>query len=121
MQNASTSFVMVRTPLFWSDARQYCRNQYTDLASVTNQAQNDLMKKVVITPRTWIGLYRDSWKWSDGSPLSFSSWSPGSAPTTVSMDTCVVSNLGQWINTGCTTPHYFVCYAGELSSVWMKM
>lgn len=112
-KNPSSSFVFVYLAMSWTGAQQYCRDHYTDLASVRNQTENDQMKKMTVLTYTWIGLYRDSWKWTDGSPLSFSNWVPGLAPTAAQTDTCAASDVGKWINLGCSVKFYFACFAGE--------
>uniref|UniRef100_A0A3Q1IXT0 C-type lectin domain-containing protein n=1 Tax=Anabas testudineus TaxID=64144 RepID=A0A3Q1IXT0_ANATE len=82
------SFILVNQAMTWTDAQSYCRVHYTDLASVRNQAENDQIWLMLQNQYTWIGLYRNSWKWSDGSSLSVSNWAPGSAPTATTTDTC---------------------------------
>ncbi|KAK2833958.1 hypothetical protein Q5P01_017847 [Channa striata] len=107
----SSSFVLVNQSMTWSAAQQYCRLHHTDLASVRNQAENSQIKTMLQSDYTWIGLYRNSWKWSDGSPLSVSNWNPG-APTTTSSNVCVVSYFGKWVNLACTSTCYSACFLG---------
>ncbi|KAI5620125.1 C-type mannose receptor 2-like, partial [Silurus asotus] len=72
-------FVAVTSPMLtWSDAQTYCRTFYTDLATVTNSTDNDLLAQlasVMSSISYWIGLYRDTWKWSDGTTVSNLQWS----------------------------------------------
>ncbi|XP_029289102.1 macrophage mannose receptor 1-like [Cottoperca gobio] len=68
---ASSSFIFVNQSKTWTEAQSYCREHFTDLASVRNQAENDQIKKMTQNQPTWIGLYRDAWKWSDGGPMPF--------------------------------------------------
>uniref|UniRef100_A0A3Q1JLF6 C-type lectin domain-containing protein n=1 Tax=Anabas testudineus TaxID=64144 RepID=A0A3Q1JLF6_ANATE len=117
-KNPSSSFVFVYLAMSWTGAQQYCRDHYTDLASVRNQTENDQMKKMTVLTYTWIGLYRDSWKWTDGSPLSCSNWVPGLAPTAAQTDTCAASDVGKWINLGCSVKFYFVCFAVRISCLF---
>ncbi|KAK2894288.1 hypothetical protein Q8A73_016772 [Channa argus] len=109
-QDPSSSFILVNQPKTWMAAQQYCRLHYTDLASVRNQAENYHIQMMLQYPYTWISLFRDSWKWSDGSPVSFSYWDPG-APTATVTDTCVASNYGKWTNLGCSSKCHFACFA----------
>uniref|UniRef100_A0A671UNG6 C-type lectin domain-containing protein n=1 Tax=Sparus aurata TaxID=8175 RepID=A0A671UNG6_SPAAU len=58
----------------WSDARDYCRTSYTDLASVRNEEENQMIKKVSKGKYAWVGVFRDSWVWSDQTYSSFRYW-----------------------------------------------
>lgn len=112
----SGTFVFVHQAKSWINAQSYCRQNYTDLASVRNQAENEQLVALA-SGNPWsthIGLYRDSWKWSDGSSAPFTNWDPGVAPTAAYVDTCVASYQGSWINVGCNAQMYFVCFVGEL-------
>uniref|UniRef100_A0A3Q4MTK2 C-type lectin domain-containing protein n=1 Tax=Neolamprologus brichardi TaxID=32507 RepID=A0A3Q4MTK2_NEOBR len=59
----------------WREAQSYCRENHTDLASGAEQ-----LKEAVSTfkssdkTRSWIGLFRDTWRWSDGSNYSYRHW-----------------------------------------------
>ncbi|XP_045926870.1 lithostathine-2-like [Micropterus dolomieu] len=104
------SFICVNETMSWMEAQSYCREHYSDLASVRNQTENDQMNMMATTSEyTWIGLYRDSWKWSDGSAHTFSNWAP-SAPSTSHKDSCAVSNSGKWSNQDCNSRRKFICY-----------
>lgn len=84
---------------------------HTDLPSITDFFENQLIFAKGGAP-TWIGLYRDSWKWSDGSPVSVTNWSPGS-PTTQYTDACGSTKFGKWTNAACEDKKFFACSAGE--------
>uniref|UniRef100_A0A3Q0T7B0 C-type lectin domain-containing protein n=1 Tax=Amphilophus citrinellus TaxID=61819 RepID=A0A3Q0T7B0_AMPCI len=106
------SFIFVNVSKTWDDAQSYCRKYHTDLASVRNQFENEKLRKMMVDSFTWIGLYRNSWKWSDGSAYSFTSWAPSnpSLPVTAS---CGTIFGGKWFNIDCSQYWYFVCYTGE--------
>ncbi|KAL7853035.1 hypothetical protein SRHO_G00188200 [Serrasalmus rhombeus] len=104
----------------WHDAQSYCRELYTDLASVRNQTENkDIWESVKysITDVVWIGLFNDSWTWSDQSNASFRYW-PSNQPfsqdwqqncTAVSM-----TDQGLWHDVKCGTQIPFVCHENQL-------
>uniref|UniRef100_A0A667XB49 C-type lectin domain-containing protein n=1 Tax=Myripristis murdjan TaxID=586833 RepID=A0A667XB49_9TELE len=69
------TFHHIKTTMTWAEAQSYCRQHYTDLASVRNQTENQKIQDLIPTGgNAWIGLFRDSWKWSDGSNSPFSNW-----------------------------------------------
>uniref|UniRef100_A0A8C4IHP9 C-type lectin domain-containing protein n=1 Tax=Dicentrarchus labrax TaxID=13489 RepID=A0A8C4IHP9_DICLA len=99
----------------WDKAREDCRNRGADLAVIkSEEEQNDLMKdKVPSGHQMWIGLYRDTWSWSDGSVHSFTNWAP-SSPSISTEHSCAFSKLGKWYNLNCSIELNFVCYTGEI-------
>ncbi|XP_076738301.1 collectin-12-like [Maylandia zebra] len=60
----------------WTQAQNYCRYNHTDLASGLDQVDGEEMKALFIgrNMSVWMGLFRDSWRWSDGSDFSFRYW-----------------------------------------------
>lgn len=102
----------------WKDAQRYCRANYTDLASVRNQAENDLIMMLTNNQSAWIGLYRDSWKWSDGSPTSVIYWNHDQ-PTGDIANSCVLLHKGRLSDYRCNNNFYFLCYAGELQALYV--
>ena len=71
-----SDFVLVNTKKNWTEAQRHCREHFTDLVTVRNEADNNKTRDMIIRPKKeWIGLYRDTQiYWSDGSNYSFSSW-----------------------------------------------
>uniref|UniRef100_A0A3Q0RL47 C-type lectin domain-containing protein n=1 Tax=Amphilophus citrinellus TaxID=61819 RepID=A0A3Q0RL47_AMPCI len=95
----------------WNDAQSYCRENYTDLATVRNQSENKQLK-MMVTSYTWIGLYRNSWKWSDGSAYSFINWA-NKISTRVTASCASFFGVGNWLNSECKYLRPFVCNTGE--------
>uniref|UniRef100_UPI0037E766F5 layilin-like n=1 Tax=Semicossyphus pulcher TaxID=241346 RepID=UPI0037E766F5 len=108
-QNSSSSFVLVEQNMTCEEAQSYCRENYTDLASVRNQTENDQIEPQGLSGDTWIGLCRDCWKWSDGSRHSFRNLETV-APATKPAHSCVASRFGQWIDSDCSSQYFFACY-----------
>uniref|UniRef100_A0A667WH85 C-type lectin domain-containing protein n=1 Tax=Myripristis murdjan TaxID=586833 RepID=A0A667WH85_9TELE len=108
--NGSSRWIFVEEGKTWSEAQSHCRQNYTDLASVRNLAANEEIRGL-ISNSSWIGLFRDTWKWSDGSTMSFSKWyynQPEGGD-----EHCVVSLRGKWHDYLCSRRFYFVCYSAQ--------
>uniref|UniRef100_A0A3P9NPG7 C-type lectin domain-containing protein n=1 Tax=Poecilia reticulata TaxID=8081 RepID=A0A3P9NPG7_POERE len=61
----------------WLEAQSYCRENHTDLISGTKQLQDEEVKMMMNSAdfeKVFIGLFRDTWRWSDGSSFSFRHW-----------------------------------------------
>ena len=71
--------------LYWEQARTFCRSSGPggDLASVPDLATNRFL--AALAPSyAWIGATdggpEGGWRWSDGSPWTFTNWSPSRVP-----------------------------------------
>ncbi|KAF5899458.1 macrophage mannose receptor 1-like isoform X6, partial [Clarias magur] len=105
-------FIGISSPcLTWFQAQAYCRTHYTDLASSLNSSDNEILGLIQYTQGfSWIGLYRDTWKWSDGSNATNIPWAPGKPDNSLGKQNCAVLNNGQFIDSPCTDSNYFFCY-----------
>ncbi|KAL0199503.1 hypothetical protein M9458_008043, partial [Cirrhinus mrigala] len=75
---APYQFEYVQTSMNCTDAQKYCRNNYSNLASVRNSADMIELLKIVNGASgvygIWIGLMktdRSEWKWSLGDPAFY--------------------------------------------------
>ncbi|XP_015226944.1 PREDICTED: snaclec purpureotin subunit beta-like [Cyprinodon variegatus] len=94
----------------WTDAQKYCRANHTDLASVRNQSENDAIEQLLMDNFAWIGLYSESWRWSDGQRLkmtSFSKWNPSQRVDVE--NSCVTTGSGVWNIRPCSNKYPFIC------------
>ncbi|XP_034468637.1 secretory phospholipase A2 receptor-like [Hippoglossus hippoglossus] len=109
----------------WNEAQSYCRETYTDLATIENTEEmkklNDTVSTAGHSSEVWIGLYSHiDWKWSDGfnqSGAEYRSWDNYShnPNSFVRRDLCVVMyNNEKWFDDYCDKPHAFVCNNGTL-------
>uniref|UniRef100_A0A3B1KGF6 C-type lectin domain-containing protein n=1 Tax=Astyanax mexicanus TaxID=7994 RepID=A0A3B1KGF6_ASTMX len=65
-------YIFINETMTWRKAQSYCRENHTDLASVRNETERQQICSVIQTAdRNWIGLFNDSWNWSDQSSSSF--------------------------------------------------
>lgn len=99
----------------WFNAQTYCRENFVDLATVSSDLQNWMVKNLVpIGVYSWIGLFRQpNFFWSDGSNVSFSNWddvyNPIGSMTTICGITSV-NNMGKWRLLSCENKLPVVCY-----------
>ncbi|TNN30225.1 Macrophage mannose receptor 1 [Liparis tanakae] len=113
-------FVLITTSMTWPEAQSYCREHHTDLAMVRNMEESQVVRNLDPSGgKVWIGLYRDPWKWSDGSESSFRSWNLLEPRYDVgSSETCVAADFsadGLWETLDCNAKSAFICFSGELS------
>ncbi len=101
----------------WCDAQSYCRQNYTDLPTIHNSAENDQITKILLSGYyIWIGLFLDSWEWSDQWDLRFRHWAAGQPSQSSGSGDCVGmsrSNFGRWSQYSCDVQQPFICYGGE--------
>ncbi|MED6272556.1 hypothetical protein CHARACLAT_031638 [Characodon lateralis] len=111
VNGTNVSFTYISTMMNWSTAQNYCREHHTDLISVRNLAENQDIHRLNPAESLWIGLFRDSWKWSDRTGRWFTYWKkeePDGA-----MDCCaaaVFAHYGMWEDWGCAQRIGFICY-----------
>ncbi|TDH11031.1 hypothetical protein EPR50_G00082020 [Perca flavescens] len=111
VRGSSVTFVIITILMTWPEAQSYCRAHYTDLASVRNMAENQKVQAMLKVGLYWFGLFRDSWKWSDGSTSSFSFWKKGQPDN--NNETCVAADFSQsgaWEGWSCDMERAFICY-----------
>ncbi|XP_029291082.1 macrophage mannose receptor 1-like isoform X2 [Cottoperca gobio] len=107
-----------------TEAQSYCREKYTDLATVHNMEDvNTLNDTVDLSrmkdPLTWIGLYndRDSWRWSlsDRSfyrpgETEFRLWTLGQPNNYKKQQHCTFINpSGRWWDVSCEGSRLSIC------------
>uniref|UniRef100_A0A3Q3GHJ7 C-type lectin domain-containing protein n=1 Tax=Kryptolebias marmoratus TaxID=37003 RepID=A0A3Q3GHJ7_KRYMA len=111
-------YVLVNQYMTWPNAQRFCRENFTDLATVRNDAENQAVTSVA-QKAAWIGLFRGpNFYWSDESSFLFTNWQSGENQISSTTDMCGVTSLqnsGQWKFSSCETKLPFVCYkpAGE--------
>uniref|UniRef100_A0A3P9IGU2 C-type lectin domain-containing protein n=1 Tax=Oryzias latipes TaxID=8090 RepID=A0A3P9IGU2_ORYLA len=94
-----------------SPNKLFCCN----LASVRNMEENQkIMELTPAATKLWIGLFRETWKWTDGSNSSFRNWKAGEPNNYQNQnENCAVADFessGQWDDRNCDEKRAFVCY-----------
>ncbi|KAG1933932.1 secretory phospholipase A2 receptor-like [Pimephales promelas] len=96
-----------------SEAQRYCRQNYRDLASVSDSA--DLSNLLKITDRRfWIGLLKTGggeWRWAHYTlhPSLYRNWAANQ--TNASLDCAYMDRDGRWRIDDCTAQRSFICYS----------
>ncbi|KAF7226481.1 macrophage mannose receptor 1-like [Nothobranchius furzeri] len=102
----------------WSDAQTYCRDQFSDLATIQNIANNTQAQHLAGISNFWIGLFNGSWKWSqeESQGVPFSTWFTNWGFSQPQSGDCVVINsLGFWFSHNCEELYQFFCYDAKLN------
>ncbi|XP_051950165.1 uncharacterized protein LOC127620854 [Xyrauchen texanus] len=119
--DSSEEYIFNSTDMNWRDAQSFCREKHTDLASVRNQNENQMIQQIIKNhtgsdKNVWIGLFRDSLEWSDHSESSFRFWTPQEPNNKDNAENCTVISLkdqrGKWEDWRCNKTFSFVCYEG---------
>ncbi|KAI4877650.1 hypothetical protein NFI96_002374, partial [Prochilodus magdalenae] len=70
-----SGYIWVQTSKSWFDAQTYCRANYTDLASIRSPwEQKQVTSLVAKGVSVWVGLFLDTWQWSDQWSLLYRHW-----------------------------------------------
>nr|XP_055057218.1 C-type mannose receptor 2-like [Misgurnus anguillicaudatus] len=111
--NESNGYVIINDVKNWTDAQSYCRQYHTDLAFVHNSREQLQLYAAVVDfwKWAWIGLFLDSWQWSDQWNLAFRNWAPGQQfqrlGDCVAMST---TDSGKWVQYSCDQKYHFICH-----------
>nr|XP_055035541.1 macrophage mannose receptor 1-like [Misgurnus anguillicaudatus] len=122
---SARQYVFVNENKTWTEAQSYCRDKYTDLATIENEQETIQLLNTVndfnSIDLAWIGLYDDlnSWKWTlgdtdffKGGDKQFRNWYH-SEPAIYRVHICVYMFNGIWYPTYCFNTYTFICYDGR--------
>uniref|UniRef100_A0A3Q2Q6R4 C-type lectin domain-containing protein n=1 Tax=Fundulus heteroclitus TaxID=8078 RepID=A0A3Q2Q6R4_FUNHE len=83
---------------------------------------NDSMTWLIsVNAAVWIGLYRKSWEWVDGSTSSFRYWKSGEPNNVKVKENCVAANFGAsgiWEDDNCDVEKPFICNQGKCKEMF---
>ncbi|XP_058240008.1 macrophage mannose receptor 1-like isoform X2 [Hemibagrus wyckioides] len=110
--SGADKFIGISSPyMTWPQAQAYCRTHHTDLASALNSSDNNFLFQVSnIQGDSWIGLYRDTWKWSDGTITSNLPWAPGEPDNYWGKENCAAHYNNMFDDFSCSYQSYFYCH-----------
>lgn len=114
--NEVASGLIVTETKSWRDAQNHCRGLSSDLISIHSEEENEAVHDLSESENVWIGLFKDSWKWSDGSMSSFRYWLPAQPNYKDQNCTAVIfKNQGKWNDLKCARKLSFVCHGARKS------
>uniref|UniRef100_A0A3B4ABC1 C-type lectin domain-containing protein n=1 Tax=Periophthalmus magnuspinnatus TaxID=409849 RepID=A0A3B4ABC1_9GOBI len=111
-----SSVKVVRLPMQWEDAIDYCKKNYREMASVTSQAEMMLiqkeLRKGVFTDDVWIGMHflAGQWVWVNRRQVMYESWGVKGKPTCPMEKVQCALYIKEWNACDCAKPLYFICY-----------
>ncbi|XP_015257622.1 PREDICTED: C-type mannose receptor 2-like [Cyprinodon variegatus] len=117
--NRTQKYRLIREGKTWQEAQSYCREKHTDLISGMKQLQDGELEEVMKSADNYsfFGLFRDTWRWSDGSSFSFRHWETLPNNERTNSVRCAVAGIdkeGRWKTDSCNQRKPFICYDGNL-------
>uniref|UniRef100_A0A4W6G4N5 C-type lectin domain-containing protein n=1 Tax=Lates calcarifer TaxID=8187 RepID=A0A4W6G4N5_LATCA len=130
-------YYYIDTKMSWTDAQQYCRENYTDLATIESMDDINMLKPDFYYSLAWIGLRDDpqswmtamgsdanSWRWSatgETSKTGYQIWDPSQPNNYHGDQTCVLMiTNGKWNDMPCQGKQSFICYTGKKRSEFIN-
>ncbi|XP_051994302.1 putative C-type lectin domain family 20 member A isoform X2 [Xyrauchen texanus] len=118
--------VLVTDPLMtWFEAQSYCRENYIDLLTVKTKEENQQLTSMIQKyPCAWIGLFRDSWKWSDQTSTTLSSlgWEFSEPNNMLGNENCTAINYdGQIADKMCSRQFFFFCNVVKVTQQILRL
>ncbi|XP_044214411.1 uncharacterized protein LOC122986938 isoform X1 [Thunnus albacares] len=112
-----SNFKLVEESMTWEDALYYCRDHYSDLASIlNNKTQTELAKlaKNATTDFVWLGLRYtctlNFWFWVDDNRLDFEHWDENNKTEECDMSAAMAKSGNQsWISKPDYETYNFIC------------
>ncbi|KAG1937900.1 macrophage mannose receptor [Pimephales promelas] len=107
----------------WTEAQRFCRENYTDLATVDDMNDMKELNKSVNdggVQYIWIGLKRmnvDKWQWSSGEPALYLNWAIRQPD---GKDECAVMRNGEWEDWSCSNSLTFICNSSNNRLVFVN-
>ncbi|XP_076145651.1 C-type mannose receptor 2-like [Alosa pseudoharengus] len=123
-------FHVVKEQKNWTEAQQYCREEFTDLATIDNMTEMEKVKSLINEAgagNTWIGLKKGSspkWQWSLAdrdfyreNESEFTNWASNQNNGGAEEECVAMKHAnGEWCDDKCSDSDSFICYDGGNST-----
>ncbi|TNN49879.1 C-type mannose receptor 2 [Liparis tanakae] len=114
----SLEYILIDEKMSWRDAQEYCRGRYDDLATISDEGDNDAIGTMETVRAFWIGLLDDvdSWEWAlkkqnEKGKDDYRRWEEGEPDNAGGTQRCVtMTKDGLWTDVSCTLEMPFVCF-----------
>ncbi|KAF7705946.1 C-type mannose receptor 2 [Silurus meridionalis] len=111
-------YIFMQNAMNWASAQTYCRTNYMDPATVSNDEENQGLVKAAAVSKSlynWIGMNRTEpglniWQWSDREPVNFFKWSSGQPNNYNGIENCASVSSGGWHDVACANALPFLCF-----------
>ncbi|XP_062280255.1 L-selectin-like [Scomber scombrus] len=116
----------------WTDAREWCRETYTDMVVIQNQMENDYLVSLLpnqsSSPYYWIGITKnhinETWTWvgNNSTWTGNNSWAENEPNNNHRSEFCVEiylntgKNRGKWNDEKCSNKKRPVCYKAQCNA-----
>ncbi|XP_076145652.1 macrophage mannose receptor 1-like [Alosa pseudoharengus] len=118
-------FHVVKEQKNWTEAQQYCRQKFTDLATLDDMTEMEKVKSMIHkagAENAWIGLKQGKWQWSltdrgfyRENEREFRNWG-NKQPDGHGQECVYKGENGKWHDDRCSHIHRFICYDGGNST-----
>ncbi|XP_076145703.1 putative C-type lectin domain family 20 member A [Alosa pseudoharengus] len=112
-------FHVVKENKNWTEAQQYCREEFTDLATIDDMTENKKVNNIISAGNAWIGLKQGKWQWSLAdrdfyreNEAEFRNWDKDQPDE--SGHICANNYKGLWYDAPCRNNRPFICYDDKL-------
>ena len=110
--------------LYFTETPDSCRKEGGELVKISSEEENNFVKDMANSEKTWIGLREvadGNFRWTDGSGLSFSKLNYESTEPNGNTE-CVMSSYGNWTIKSCSLPYYrkSICEQSKLKKCKTK-
>ncbi|XP_076144646.1 C-type mannose receptor 2-like [Alosa pseudoharengus] len=122
-------FHVVKEQKNWTEAQQYCREEFTDLATIDDMTEMEKVKSMIHEAgvgNAWIGLKHGNsskWQWSLAdrefyreNESEFRNWNPGQPNGGAEECVAMKHANGKWDDNECIERLPFICYDGRNST-----